>query len=378
MGAQVGVSLTGGGARGAYQAGVLKGLAEILKEPSEDVPVFNSFSGVSAGAINVVFMASRLSGFSDAADNLCKLWGQLKPEMIYKTDVVSMGKIGMGWLRDVTSGSLFKKKVASELLDSSPLGVLLEKNIDLSGLRKNIENRKVVGVACTAFDYTQRKSISFVEANESIEGWDRQKRGARLVKLEHQHVLASCAIPIIFSPVKVGKDFYGDGSLRNTAPISPILHLGANKVVFIGVRYENHFNSTRKNFGKPSVAEIFGTILNGLFFDTTDVDVERLESYNKIVGQCNEVVMKRPLRKVSYVYFKPTVDLGILAEELAAQRLPGIIDYLLKGLGGQAESSELASYLLFDSVYTSKLIEIGYEDAYKKKDQVLKMAESNV
>ncbi len=368
----LGLSLSGGGARGAYQAGVIQGLAEILGPLAEDNNPFDCYAGTSAGAINTTFCAAGPVNLIETAARLTELWSDLHPHQVYRTDIVSHSRIGLGWMRDLSFGSLFKNKMAKELLDASPLLKLLDDGIDFSNIGRKIDAGHLRAVTCSAFRYDEQKVVSFFQAADSVQEWTRSKRYGRRTPLTARHVLASCSIPVLFSPVKVDGFYYGDGTLRNTAPISPILHMGSQNIIFVGVRYGGPV--TVDTFTEsPPIAKVFGTVLNGLFFDNLDVDIERLRHVNQIV-ESNGLTIPGA-KKINYLHIQPSQDLGRFAEDLASKFLPRILEFLLGGLGSDHDSAELASYLLFDSVYTRKLVALGYEDAFQRKQDLLQFWE---
>ncbi|MCB0379019.1 MAG: patatin-like phospholipase family protein [Bdellovibrionales bacterium] len=366
----VGISLSGGGARGAYQAGVLLGLSEIYKD-HVGTGVFPApyLSGLSAGAINAAFLAATPGDFSEGASALAALWKNLTPQQVYRSDAVSMGKIGFGWIRDVSFGSMFEKKIARELLDVRPLLKLLREHIDFSNIQKNIDRGHLKALSCSAFSYNEQKTVTFLQAHPSIKDWSRPDRYSKTVEMDVKHLMASSAIPILFSPIQVEDQYYGDGAVRNGAPISPTIHMGCENIIFVGVRYmgPSRFQSF-ETF--PSVATVGGTLLNGLFFDTLDMDLRRLRHINEIVAQTEKLRGRERSKHINFMLIRPSKDLTEIAMDHSAQGLPSIVKYLLRGLGDERDSAELASYLLFDSSFTEKLVEIGYEDALRERQKL--------
>lgn len=371
-----GVSLTGGGARGSYQAGVLKGLSEILSEQKlvgVDNP-FKLWSGVSAGSINAALCCSGLDNFDNATTKLVELWNNIRPEDVYLTDFGSISKNGMRWLRDLTFGSAFKSKLAKSLLDTKPLLPFLEKNISFANINKNIDAGFLTAIACSAYDYKYNRTVAFIQGKESFE-WDRPRRISRQTKINAKHVMASCAIPILFPTAKIDDQFFGDGSFRNMSPISPVVRMGANKILVVSVREEIK-NLNVSNHSNPSLAKIGGAILDALFLDTVDIDLERISHINELVEAAKgSVETKRSdYSPIDCVVIRPSVDVGLLAAQ-KAKSFPKLIDFLMQGLGSVDESAELASYILFVSSFTRDLVEIGYMDAMEQKNNLLKWLE---
>lgn len=364
----LGLSLTGGGARGAYQAGVTLALGEIFKEQKIDYP-FSCYSGVSAGSINAVYLAAFEKEFPEGAKQLANLWSHIQAKQIYRTDTLSLGRIGASWIRDLSFGNIFQNKKAHELLDAKPLLKLLKDNINYESLKKNISEGYVQGVSCTAFSYKEQKSIAFIQGHANIEMWERSKRYSKRVELSNHHVLASCAIPLIFSPISIDGTYYGDGMLRNTAPISPMIHMGCRHIIMVGARYPG-VRERQESQRPPSAAVVFGTILNSLFFDNVDTDLERLQYVNELVVS-HELNSDHAPEVIECLYIRPTKDLSKIAKDIGKTGLPALIEYLLGGLGNKEETAELASYLLFHPSYTKTLVGLGYEDTLARKEGII-------
>jgi len=373
----MGLSLSGGGARGAYQVGVLKGLGEILKTHANIQTPFSAYAGLSAGAINAVGCAAGAHDFPRTTEALAEMWGALETSDIYRSDAPSLARMGLGWIRSTTLGGIVNTKKTPRLLDASPLGRFLSERIDYSQIQKNIDSGVLRGVSCTAYNYNEQRSVTFVQGNDEVEHWQRTYRYSTAVEMETCHLMASSAIPFLFAPVKVNSSFYGDGTLRNTAPLSPIIHLGCPNFIFVGVRHGAPPLPLGNSVKQPSLGKVLGTILNGAFFDSLQIDFARVEQINALIrqGLSSEVDHSRP-KLVNAFSITPSVDLSSIASQCADVGLPRLVRYLIQSMGDINESAELTSYLLFDSVYTKKLVEIGYNDIFEQKNNLLEFWDS--
>jgi NTE family protein len=366
---ELGVSLTGGGARGSYQAGVLLGLSEYCKEMGfvgEKSPI-QYLTGVSAGSINAAFMAAGIHDLQSTAQKLVKLWSDIQPELVYKTDALSLGKNSVRWISDLTMGAMMKKKLARSLLDTSPLFDLLNDNIQFDLIAEHLRAGLFKGLACSAYSYTGNQTLTFLQTKEEC-GWKRHRRYSKNVEINATHVAASCAIPILFPSIKLGDEYFADGSFRNTTPISPIIHMGAKKILVIGVRARDEF-SEKDYHSEPGVAKIAGVILNALFFDTLDIDLERIKHINDLIKATQSKIEtdRSDYEALDYRVIRPSRDISRIAAQ-KAKNFPRLINFLLGGLGAVEESAELASYLLFVPEFTNDLIELGYNDFKEQKD----------
>lgn len=372
-GLNYGISLTGGGARGSYQAGVLKGLTEVLKSQDllHEKNPFQYWSGVSAGSINATACASGLDNLENTVDRLVHLWATIRPENVYLTDFSSLSTNGVKWIRDLTFGSLLKTKKASSLLDTKPLWGYLEKQIHFSRIAKQIKEKRLKGLACSAYSFSDNKTVTFLQTNEDY-SWQRHRRCSQKVDIRLDHILASCAIPILFPAVKVADQYYADGGFRSLSPISPLIHMGAKKILVIGVRGRDEL-SEKRSVAEPGIAKMAGAILNALFFDTIEVDLERIRHINELLlATQKELITERSNYSiVDYMVFRPSRDVSRMALE-RVKYFPKLIKFLLSGLGSYEQSAELASYILFVSEFTKDLIDLGYNDVLKQKDTFLK------
>ncbi|MBX3019363.1 MAG: patatin-like phospholipase family protein [Bdellovibrionaceae bacterium] len=363
--------LSGGGARGAYQVGVLKAVAEISEELKIEAP-FQIITGISAGAINAACLSWGVDRFPKQVRFLESLWSQLTPEQVFHTDIMSMGKIGFKWMGELSLGALTGASGKS-LLDTAPLRALIDRNMDWDRVDALVESGHLRALALSAMDYRNSHTVTFVQGGEGLPDWQRNRRYSLKTQIRSEHVMASSAIPLLFPPIKVADAYYGDGCVRSHAPLSPAIHLGASSVFVIGVRKMGWTADSARGQREdkvPSVARVVNMVMNSVLLDGIEVDVERLLKINqfleKVPTDAIENLNFRPM-DVSWVY--PTEDIGHHAHHMSS-RLPRIIRYLLKGLGPLEDASELISYLLFDPDFCKKLIEFGYADGLAKADDI--------
>ena len=373
----LGLVLTGGGARAAYQVGALRALAEISGPgPSP----FGIVAGISAGAINGVAVAAGTEDFRGTVEKLRETWGGLTPDRIYRTGAVRLAAIGGRWIRDLSSGGMLGRRRAriNYLLDSSPLRVLLEERIPVGRMRRHLKAGRLRGVAVSATNLHTGAGVSFYEGAPDVEPWVRATRIGVRTRFTLEHVLASAAIPIFFPPVKIGDAFYGDGCVRMMYPMSPAIHLGAERVVAIGVRYARDLSQTGGRGGgrgpaSMPVSEIAGVLLNAVFLDSVDSDLERLERINRmlaLVPRERLAASDLALRHVPALALRPSQDLGRLAAD-EYRRFPAMLRYLLKGIGATGNAGEeLLSYLAFEPIYVNRAMDLGYSDAMARRAEI--------
>ena len=371
----VGLVLTGGGARAAYQAGVLRAVAEIL--PRGAMP-FGSICGMSAGGLNASFLGAWRGDFDEATDRLRELWLELSPERVFRTDGVRMIGIGGRWMRDLSAGGFFQRSRINFLLDATPLRDFLQERLPLADLRRNIASGAIRGFAVTATSYATSVAVTFFDGAEDIQPWVRATRVGVRTQIRLDHVMASASIPIFFPPVRIQGAWYGDGSVRMTAPLSPAIHMGAERLLVIGVRRwrePDELTPVRRPARADALApsQIAGTLLNAVFLETIEADVERLEMVNGLVDRLpagDRAAGPGRLRVIPTLVLRPSRDLGMLAGD-QYRRFPRFLRYLLSGIGAQADTgSDLLSYLAFEPVYVGRLLELGYEDTLARRREV--------
>jgi NTE family protein len=368
----VGLVLTGGGARAAYQVGALAALARLVPSPTP----FRILSGVSAGAINAAFLATHAEDFAGSVERLRDIWLSLRPGRIYRTDARRLMTIGTRWMRDLSSGGLVRRSPINFLLDASPLRELLAENVPMARIRDLVGEGLLRGVAVTATSYQTSVAVTFFDGHPEVEPWVRSTRLGVRETLRIEHVLASASIPIFFPPVRMRGAFYGDGCVRMAAPLSPAIHLGAERVVAVSVRHwrapeEMMPGRSRRDALAPS--EIAGVLMNSVFLDSVEADVERLERLNRLIRLVPEAAraeLPHPIRPVEALVLRPSKDLGRLAED-EYQRFPRFLRYLLRGIGVKnGKGADLVSYLAFEPVYVNRLVELGFDDTMARRREI--------
>lgn len=375
-----GLVLSGGGARAAYQAGVLKAIADIREEAGERGQPFQVFSGESAGAINVSLLASFADDFNRGAEELWRCWAELEMEDILATNPLSLlGNAGR-WATELSLGGLFGGVgKPAHLLDNTPLRKYLAPKISFPRIRELLKENKFRGLGISVTNYATGSAITFFDSSHKHPGWARSHRLGLPSPLKLDHVLASTAIPILFPAVKIGQSYYGDGSIRMKAPLSPAIHLGSTSILAIGLRYYRTAEQTREineawKMKSLTLAEVAGVLLNAGFLDNLEGDLERLERINHTLSLIPQDLHKKlpnELHPIEALAMRPSEDLGQLASE-SLESFGSVLRFLLKGLGTSRSGSwDLVSYLAFDKAYTSKLLKLGYADGLTQKEKLL-------
>ncbi len=368
-----GLILPGGGARNAYQAGVLKAIGDMLPEDAENP--FPVICGTSSGALNAVLLASSATHFREGVDRLYGIWANFHMGKVFKTDNWTALKSGLRWGLTFLAGGLGKGQPRS-VLDNSPMREMLERHIRFARIQQAIDTDVLRAVSVTTSGYTSGTSITFFQGIKDLVPWKRTRRIGKRTELTLNHLMASSAIPVLFPAVKLRNEYYGDGSMRQSAPLSPALHLGANRLLIIGVRnpVPDVAPDDATDIPYPSFGHISGYIFDTLFMDSLDADIERMRRINHTISETRDKQVEykdTSLRQIDYLVISPSRDVRSIVERYVGN-FPLSLKILLKGIGALArEGRPLMSYLMFDAPYCKELMELGYQDALASRDQIL-------
>ena len=370
--------LSGGGARGAYQVGVLKAIAQL--QPSGGHNPFDIICGTSAGAINASLLACESDHYGHAVTKLEALWANLDSRKIHRVGFRQLIKSSLRIFGSFFRGGVVKGE-PSALLDNAPLRHLLEEQIDFSKLAERIENGDLDALSITALAYSSGKNVSFFQGASDITGWRRNQRVGARTMLNHNHLMASSALPAIFPPVKIRGEYFGDGAIRQSAPLSTALHLGAKRLFVIGVSHNarDSLDPLEARVHTPTFAQIAGHLLNSSFIDAMEEDLEMLQRFNQISQYLTPAQLDSiKIHRVDVLTITPSIRF----DELAAnhiQDLPLSMRTFFKTIGATRTGggASMASYLLFEAAFCNELMQAGYADTMAREVEIMAFLDFN-
>ncbi len=368
------IILSGGGARAAYQVGALRAIAHISGRHAR-MP-FPVICGTSAGAINATLLAVNADDFRRGVARLTRWWRRVTVRDIYHGDLATLARHSARFLASVLTGGTVPAKVAA-MFDNAPLTDLLTRELDFARLDHQIDAGHLRALSINATSYSSGHAVTFYQGAPDIASWHRLRRRGQSTKLATDHLMASTAIPFVFPAGRIDEDFYMDGSVRQIAPLSPALHLGANRIVVLAVGQFSGQPAGRNAVAGPpqypSFAQVAGHALSSVFLDNMGADIERLTQYNRLIDRLPERARGMngfPVRHVDAFVLSPSRDVASLALQYV-DNLPGAVRAVLRGFGStQGTGANLTSYLLFDRDFCRALLGLGYADAMARRDEL--------
>ena len=367
--AGVGLVLTGGGARTAYQVGVLLAVSDWLGRPRRTP--FAIITGTSAGAINASVLAARASSFGRGLEHLAGVWRGLQVGDIYRCDRRALYGRAVHWLAALLRGGLGRHNPRA-LLDCQPLRALLERHVNFARIDLQLRRGLLDAVAITASGYGSGRGVSFYQAAAKPPPWQRERMLSRPAELTLDHVMASVAIPLLFEAVRIDDDWYGDGAMRDHTPLSAAINLGAQRLLVISTRNSDPVPLPQPP-PYPQLGKIAGYVLDSLFMDGIGPNLDRVKRLNELarLGEAQPAARAgRRLRHIDACVVNPSLDLRRIAAR-HTQRFPAPVRRLFRGIGAFGELSPLPSYLLFDGAFCRELMDLGYADAQRQKDEIM-------